>query len=96
MTMNETKFSQDFWFRQISGQHDRYTDVRHGAAMHFLVYMREGVKMYIENPTQGVEEKAQKAFDKYMGISFEQKLLGTILVADGENGILAEYFENFR
>ena len=45
--MNETKFSQDFWFRQISGQHDRYTDVRHGAAMHFLVYMREGSARFV-------------------------------------------------
>ena len=62
----------------------------------FLVYMQEGVKLYVENPTQATLEKAQKAFDKYMGISFEQRLLGTILVADGENGGLAEYFENFR
>ena len=47
MQMNETKFSQDFWFRQISGQHDRYTDVRHGAAMHFLVYMRKGSARFV-------------------------------------------------
>ena len=40
--MKDINFSQNFWFRQISGQHYRYTDVRHGAAMHFLVYMRGG------------------------------------------------------
>lgn len=45
--MNETKFSTDFWFRQISGQHQRYTDVRHGAAMHFLVYMRKGSARFV-------------------------------------------------
>lgn len=45
--MNETKFSQGFWFRQISGQHYRYTDVRHGAAMHFLVYMRKGSARFV-------------------------------------------------
>lgn len=45
--MNETKSSQDFWFRQISGQKNRYTDVRHGAAMHFLVYMRRGNARFV-------------------------------------------------
>ena len=45
--MKETKFSQSFWFRQISGQRYRYTDVRHGAAMHFLVYMRSGSAQFV-------------------------------------------------
>lgn len=44
--MNETK-SSHFWFRQISGQRYRYTDVRHGAAMHFLVYMRCGSARFV-------------------------------------------------
>ncbi|MBO5323119.1 MAG: AraC family transcriptional regulator [Oscillospiraceae bacterium] len=45
--MKETKYSQNFWFRQISGQRYRYTDVRHGAAMHFLVYMRQGSARFV-------------------------------------------------
>ena len=45
--MNGTKSSSDFWFRQISGQRYRYTDVRHGAAMHFLVYMRSGNARFV-------------------------------------------------
>ena len=45
--MNEINFSQNFWFRQISGQRYRYTDVRHGAAMHFLVYMRQGTARFV-------------------------------------------------
>ena len=45
--MNEIKSSQNFWFRQISGQRYRYTDVRHGAAMHFLVYMRQGNARFV-------------------------------------------------
>ena len=45
--MKDTEFSQSFWFRQISGQRYRYTDVRHGAAMHFLVYMRKGSARFV-------------------------------------------------
>ena len=57
------------------------------------VHMREGVILYVENPTSKTEEKAQMAFDKYMGISSAQRLHGTIAVVDGENGVLAEYFQ---
>lgn len=45
--MKDIKSSQDFWFRQISGQHYRYTDVRHGTEMHFLVYMRSGSARFV-------------------------------------------------
>lgn len=45
--MNGTKSSTDFWFRQISGQRQRSTDVRHGAAMHFLVYLRQGNARFV-------------------------------------------------
>lgn len=45
--MKETNFSQNFWFRQISGQRYRYTDLRHGTAMHFLVYMRSGNARFV-------------------------------------------------
>ena len=57
------------------------------------VHMREGVILYVENPINKTEEKAQMAFDKYMGISSAQRLHGTIAVVDGDNGILAEYFQ---
>ena len=45
--MNQLKSSNYFWFRQISGHRYRYTDVRHGAAMHFLVYMRKGSARFV-------------------------------------------------
>lgn len=45
--MKQLKSSNHFWFRQISGHSYRYTDVRHGAAMHFLVYLRKGSARFV-------------------------------------------------
>ncbi|MBE6975898.1 MAG: helix-turn-helix transcriptional regulator [Ruminococcaceae bacterium] len=45
--MKQPKSSNYFWFRQISSHRYRYTDVRHGAAMHFLVYLRKGRARFV-------------------------------------------------
>ncbi len=58
----------------------------------FCLYMREGVKIYIDNPTQAIEEKTEKALNEYMVLSFEEKLRGMIMVSHRENTVVAEYF----
>lgn len=58
----------------------------------FKIYTREGVIIYVQNPQSALQEKVEKAFNAYMGISSSQRLEGTIVVVDGENGVKAEYF----
>lgn len=58
----------------------------------FCLHMREGVKIYIDNPAQLTIEKTEKALNEYMVLSYEQKLRGTVIVSERDNVIVAEYF----
>ena len=56
--------------------------------------MREGVKLYIFNPAAQTAEKARKAIDEYLGLSSEKRLTGMVVVSDGVNGLVAQYFQD--
>ena len=55
---------------------------------------REGVLLYLLNPQTMTEEKAQKAIDKYLSLSDEQRLMGCVVAFEDESGIGCEYRKN--
>lgn len=57
----------------------------------FKVSMREGVKIYIGNPTQLTEEKARLAMEKYLSLSDEDRLIGRIAVSDRDGDVIVSY-----
>lgn len=56
--------------------------------------MREGVTLYIGNPSSMMEEKVKTAVNEYMGLSNAQKLTGRIVISETEGKVFATYSEN--
>ncbi len=48
--------------------------------LYYLISMREGVKIYMENPLSLAEEKTQKAIAQYLSLTDEERTVGCILV----------------
>lgn len=59
----------------------------------FKVTMREGVNIYIGNPTVMVAEKATAAMEKYLSLSDEDKLQGRVAVSAKDGQVIASYAE---
>ena len=59
----------------------------------FKLTMREGVEVYLCNPFTMEDEKVKIAIDKYLSLSSEQKLRGTIVISEQSESVLVEYFE---
>ncbi len=57
----------------------------------YLVTMREGVKIYVEEPAFLTEEKARAAMDKYLSLSDGERMTGRIAVHAIEGVVVAEY-----
>lgn len=57
----------------------------------YLITMREGVKIYVGNPSAMTEEKARKAMNEYMALSNEQRMTGRLTVRDAEGEVLVGY-----
>lgn len=58
----------------------------------FVLFMREGVKIYVRNPSMSTLEKAEKAMDEYFAFDDAKRLNGFLAVYDGENGVLCQYY----
>ncbi len=59
----------------------------------FRLHMREGVTVYVRNPSAQSSEKAKTAMDKYLSLSDAERLVGAIYVFGDENGIGCNYYE---
>lgn len=59
----------------------------------FKITMREGVMLYIGNPTKMTEEKACLAIEKYLSLSDEERLVGRIAVSDKDGEVIVGYSE---
>ncbi len=59
----------------------------------FIFKTVEGVKLYLSNPASLGKEKVEIALNAYTGLSPEQKLTGMLVISDGVEGILAQYFQ---
>ncbi len=57
----------------------------------YKVTMREGVNLYIGNPTQRTEEKARAAIEKYLSLSDLERLTGTIAVSESDGKLTIAY-----
>ncbi len=60
----------------------------------YLACMREGVKIYIDDPMTLTEEKASVAVQKYLELTDSQKMTGRILVVSVEGTASASYSAN--
>lgn len=54
---------------------------------------REGVVLYIRNPSVQTEKKAEIAFNAYTGMSDGDRTRGMLTVFDGADGVQFSYFE---
>ncbi len=66
-------------------------EVVEGEQPHFLVSMREGVKLYIYAPEKMAKEKGKKAVNKYLSLSDEERTKGKITVYDGDGEVFPLY-----
>ena len=57
----------------------------------YLITMREGIKVYVGNPTVLTEEKAKMAMNEYMALSNAQRMTGRLTVRDAENQVFVAY-----
>lgn len=57
----------------------------------FCMTMREGVKIYIYNPSSNTEQKTQKAIEKYLSLNDGERLTGKITVSDNSEEIIVTY-----
>ena len=57
----------------------------------FAVTMREGVKIYIEDPANMTKEKAKEALDAYMALSNDQRMTGRLTVRMANEEVLVSY-----
>ncbi len=53
--------------------------------------MREGVKVYLGNVSQNLQEKVKKAMDEYLLLSDGQRLTGRLLVSETEGQLVVSY-----
>ena len=65
--------------------------IRRSPEMVLVITMREGVKVYISNPEQFMQEKAQVALDKYFALSDAEKTGGRILLVEDAGQIYSDY-----
>ncbi len=54
---------------------------------------REGVAIYIRNPSMQTETKAEIAVNAYLGMSDGERTRGMLTVFDGADGVQSAYFE---
>lgn len=57
----------------------------------YMIEMREGVKIYVGDPSVMTEEKAKKAMDEYMALSTSQRMTGRLTVRDMDGQVLVGY-----
>ncbi len=57
----------------------------------YAVTMREGVRIYVNNPTVLTKKKAQVAIEKYVGLTDRERMEGRILVVDAKGEVSATY-----
>ena len=59
----------------------------------FKLTTREGVNVYVRNPSVLTAQKAEIAFAQYMGLSAEQKLKGMLIVSDVSGEVIYDYHQ---
>ncbi len=57
----------------------------------YAITMREGLKIYINDPAVMTEQKAEKAMDAYMALSNEERMTGRLTVREANDEILVSY-----
>ena len=57
----------------------------------FRITMREGVRIYISNPSSMMEEKSQAAYEKYVSLSAEQRMSGRISIVEMNGELIVSY-----
>lgn len=57
----------------------------------YLLRMREGVNIYIRNPLELTEQKANEAIDKYLSLSDEERMTGRLILFDVDGKVFAQY-----
>ena len=57
----------------------------------YAVTMREGVRIYIQDPDKGTEVKAEKVLDAYMALSNEERMTGRLTVREADGEVLVSY-----
>lgn len=62
-------------------------------APEFCITMREGVKLYVGDPTVMTREKAEAAIKKYLSLTDSQRMKGRIAVTANEGELLVSYSE---
>lgn len=60
----------------------------------YRITMREGVKIYVQNPSVLTKEKAEKAAEKYLGLQDEERLTGRIGVFEKDGNIAVSYVKD--
>ncbi len=58
---------------------------------YFVLTMKEGVKIYVFDPTSHLQEKTVAAVSKYNGLSDLQKMMGRVAVMQTSEGISCSY-----
>lgn len=59
----------------------------------FKLTMREGVNIYVRNPSSLTEQKAEMAIEQYTGLSAKQKLKGMLIVSDVLGEVIYDYHQ---
>ncbi len=59
----------------------------------FKLTTREGVNIYVRNPSSLTEQKAEIAIAQYMGLSAGQKLKGMLIVSDVLGEVIYDYHQ---
>ena len=65
--------------------------IRRSPKVVLSVTMREGVKVYINNPEQLTKEKTEEALTKYLALSDAEKMCGRILLFENSGQIYSDY-----
>ena len=58
---------------------------------YFCLQMHEGVRIYLFEPTSNLDEKLQKAIEKYFSLSDGEKMTGRIAVMENASGLTVDY-----
>lgn len=79
---------------ELNGLRDNVVSVQVAKyAPEFCIVMREGVKIYIGEPTVMTQEKANAVIEKYLSLTDAQRMKGRIAVTANEGEILISYSE---
>lgn len=77
----------------VRGNLQSVTAVRYGSVTQFTMKMREGVTVYLIKPESFTLEKARRLTEKYLALSDSERLTGTIVATNNDEGsVSVEYY----